>query len=225
MAARLRVLVRSDRTARWFHVRASLSFFLAVETKTRDLSRRRRPIRAQAHWFYEDFCADAPNSKLPHLNMKAFAEKLFAVSTLLAPLRAKMSKLFDEFRSYKGQIPVCGCILLNAAQTHFVLVRNWKGTSWTFPKGKLNEGEAGAVCAVREVHEETGYDAAAHAAAAASPHPAASDDAMIEMFFGDQRWRVFFDRSFSHSFVPVGWVVMVASLRHTAPSACPPPPP
>ena len=122
------------------------------------------------------------------MNMNVFAQKLFAASTLLAPLRAKRSEWFDEFRSYKGQIPVCGCILLNPAQDKLVLVRNWKGTSWTFPKGKLNEGEPGAACAVREVLEETGFDADRHA----SDHPgtAASDEAMLETFFGDQRWCV-----------------------------------
>ncbi len=32
------------------------------------------------------------------------------------------------------------------------------GTSWTFPKGKLEEGETDKDAAVREVFEETGFD-------------------------------------------------------------------
>lgn len=32
------------------------------------------------------------------------------------------------------------------------------GTSWGFPKGKLEEGEADIDAAVREVYEETGFD-------------------------------------------------------------------
>ena len=32
------------------------------------------------------------------------------------------------------------------------------GTSWGFPKGKLEEGEADEDAAVREVFEETGFD-------------------------------------------------------------------
>ena len=34
----------------------------------------------------------------------------------------------------------------------------WSKNSWGFPKGKVNEGEDPARCAVREVLEETGYD-------------------------------------------------------------------
>jgi mRNA-decapping enzyme subunit 2 len=34
----------------------------------------------------------------------------------------------------------------------------WSKSSWGFPKGKVNEEEAGHVCAVREVMEETGFD-------------------------------------------------------------------
>lgn len=34
----------------------------------------------------------------------------------------------------------------------------WSKSSWGFPKGKVNEGEDPARCAVREVLEETGYD-------------------------------------------------------------------
>ena len=104
----------------------------------------------QAHWYYEDFLADAPNSGLPHISsLKQFGQKLFAHSDVLDP------DLFDDcfanFMAYKGQIPTYGCILVNPNMTHMLLVRNWKGTSWGFPKGKLNEGEDGATCAAREV--------------------------------------------------------------------------
>ena len=34
----------------------------------------------------------------------------------------------------------------------------WSKNSWGFPKGKVNEGEHPARCAVREVLEETGFD-------------------------------------------------------------------
>lgn len=39
-----------------------------------------------------------------------------------------------------------------------LLVKGWKSPTWTFPKGKINQDEAELMCAVREVHEETGYD-------------------------------------------------------------------
>eukprot|EP00602_Paraphysomonas_sp_CaronLab_P005799 CAMPEP_0185033088 /NCGR_PEP_ID=MMETSP1103-20130426/21726_1 /TAXON_ID=36769 /ORGANISM="Paraphysomonas bandaiensis, Strain Caron Lab Isolate" /LENGTH=283 /DNA_ID=CAMNT_0027569225 /DNA_START=330 /DNA_END=1181 /DNA_ORIENTATION=+ len=44
--------------------------------------------------------------------------------------------------------------------THMVLVRNWKGSSWSFPKGKINQGEKPFECALRETYEETGFNPA-----------------------------------------------------------------
>ena len=77
---------------------------------------------------------------------------------LLKPLKAHYEELFDEFRAYKGKIPVCGCVLLDPSLTKVVLVQNWAKTSWGLPKGKLNQNEKKSECAKREVGEETGYD-------------------------------------------------------------------
>ena len=112
----------------------------------------------QAHWFYEDFLADADGSSLPHLHLRKFASKLFNSVELLKPLKAHYEELFDEFRAYKGKIPVCGCVLLDPSLTKVVLVQNWAKTSWGLPKGKLNQNERKSECAKREVGEETGYD-------------------------------------------------------------------
>jgi len=113
----------------------------------------------QAHWFYEDFLADAEGSKLPHMNLRQFAQHLFARCALLKPLIGVYEDLFNNFRAYKGHIPVCGLALLDKTMTKIVLVRNWQKTSWGLPKGKLNQNEATLDCAIREVLEETGYDA------------------------------------------------------------------
>ena len=48
--------------------------------------------------------------------------------------------------------------MLNSDLTKVVLVRNWKGTSWSFPKGKINQSETSFACAVRETYEETGFN-------------------------------------------------------------------
>jgi hypothetical protein len=48
--------------------------------------------------------------------------------------------------------------MLDATLTHLVLVRSWKGNSWSFPKGKINEFESEYDCAMRECYEETGYN-------------------------------------------------------------------
>ncbi|KAG5178281.1 hypothetical protein JKP88DRAFT_188627, partial [Tribonema minus] len=114
----------------------------------------------QAWWFYEDFIADH-NPSVPHFNLKSFAKLLFDHCPLLRPLTDEYNELFESFRSWKGQIPVAGCILLNRARTRVVLVRSWKGNSRTLPRGKINEAEPPAVAAAREVLEETGFDASA----------------------------------------------------------------
>ncbi|TDH64977.1 hypothetical protein CCR75_008057 [Bremia lactucae] len=111
----------------------------------------------QCYWFYEDFYADQ-YAHLQHVKLNDFARKLFVHCPLLRPLAHRCDELFQDFKTYQRQVPVVGCILLNLARTKVVLVRNWKGTSWTFPRGKVNEGETDIECARREVLEECGYD-------------------------------------------------------------------
>lgn len=112
----------------------------------------------QAHWFYEDFLADAPDSKLPHMQLRLFAQHLFARCSKLKSRAAKCDQYLAQFREYKSKIPVCGCILLDESMSEVVLVRNWSKTSWGLPKGKINQHESKLDCARRETLEETGYD-------------------------------------------------------------------
>ncbi|ETW10333.1 hypothetical protein H310_00659 [Aphanomyces invadans] len=111
----------------------------------------------QCYWFYEDFYADHHNH-LTHLKLNDFARKMFNHCVLLQPLKQQCESMFQDFKTYQSQIPVVGCILLNPAKTKLVLVRNWKGTSWSLPRGKVNQGETDLDCARREVFEECGYD-------------------------------------------------------------------
>ncbi|CAI5720598.1 hypothetical protein KXD40_002201 [Peronospora effusa] len=111
----------------------------------------------QCYWFYEDFYADQ-YAHLQHVKLNDFARQMFAHCPLLRPLAHRCDELFQDFKTYQRQVPVVGCILLNTKRTKLVLVRNWKGTSWTFPRGKVNEGESDLECARREVFEECGYD-------------------------------------------------------------------
>jgi mRNA-decapping enzyme subunit 2 len=116
----------------------------------------------QAYWYYEDFKADK-FSHLPHFStLKAFATKIFSHCELLKNMSNKFSQLFSEFSQYKSKIPVCGCILLNPDMSKMVLVKDWNGNSWTFPRGKINENETELDCAIREVYEETGFNAREH---------------------------------------------------------------
>jgi len=113
----------------------------------------------QAHWFYADNFAGTQS--LPKMNMKQFALTLFNNVSFLKPHASKFEQLFAQFRDYVGQVPVCGAILINAAMDSVLLVRPYKGNTWSFPKGKINQGESPSACAVREVKEEVGFDASA----------------------------------------------------------------
>uniref|UniRef100_K3W6M7 Nudix hydrolase domain-containing protein n=1 Tax=Globisporangium ultimum (strain ATCC 200006 / CBS 805.95 / DAOM BR144) TaxID=431595 RepID=K3W6M7_GLOUD len=111
----------------------------------------------QCYWFYEDFYADHI-AHLHHLKLNDFAKQMFAHCPLLQPLAHQCENMFEDFKVYQSQVPVVGCILLNKQRTKLILVRNWKGTSWSFPRGKVNQGESDIECARREVMEECGYD-------------------------------------------------------------------
>lgn len=127
----------------------------------------------QAHWFYEDEYVD--NYKhLKTMKMKAFAQILFEQSSVLSPIADQCEIYMNKFKNYRHQIPCCGAILLNEKCDKMLLVRSWQGRSWTFPRGKINEGEEEAFCAAREVYEETGYlptiDAASNPKLEATDH-------------------------------------------------------
>lgn len=69
-------------------------------------------------------------------------------------------RAYEHWIGYKKRIPVRGAILLNEALDSVVLVKPWgKGSSWMFPRGKVNQNEDDLDCAVREVWEETGFHA------------------------------------------------------------------
>ncbi|KAI4155379.1 MAG: hypothetical protein LQ340_001021 [Diploschistes diacapsis] len=113
----------------------------------------------EAQWFYEDFVRPLdPN--LPSLNLRQFCFKIFQHCPLFSVYDAELhSKAFSEFLAYKTRVPVRGAILLNDTLDEVVLVKGYKkGSSWSFPRGKINKDEKDIDCAIREVYEETGYD-------------------------------------------------------------------
>ncbi|PKI83048.1 5'-(N(7)-methylguanosine 5'-triphospho)-[mRNA] hydrolase [Malassezia vespertilionis] len=145
----------------------------------------------QAHWFYLDFVC-AAHSDLPKMNLRRFAQELLQVSSLAVPLIGlylaqgpkSFEKVYSQFLQYKTRVPVCGAILLNETWDKCILVKGWSGKgSWTFPKGKINQDESERDCAVREVWEETGFDAGALL-------PADSND-YLERTMHEQKIRVF----------------------------------
>ncbi|KAG6842221.1 hypothetical protein C0991_000191 [Blastosporella zonata] len=114
----------------------------------------------QAHWFYEDFIREE-NPKFPSLALKRFSEMLFQACPLLHQWSHDHEMAYTTFMQYKTRVPVCGAIMLNDTWEKCVLVKGWKSSSgWGFPKGKINQVEPPASCAIREVLEETGYNLA-----------------------------------------------------------------
>ncbi|KAK6441845.1 mRNA-decapping enzyme subunit 2 [Oleoguttula sp. CCFEE 5521] len=117
----------------------------------------------EAHWFYEDFIrplAAAAGNQLPNLPLRQFCLLLFQHCPLLSGFSDdEHIAAYEEFLAYKVRVPVRGAILLDSSMEQVLLVRGWKkGSSWSFPRGKINKDEPDLDCAIREVWEETGYD-------------------------------------------------------------------
>ncbi|KAI9840408.1 MAG: mRNA-decapping enzyme subunit 2 [Sclerophora amabilis] len=114
----------------------------------------------EAQWFYEDFVRPL-DPALPSLSLRSFCLRIFQHCPLLSEFsQYHHLTAFSEFLAYKTRVPVRGAILLNDEMDKVVLVKGWKkGASWSFPRGKINKDEKDLNCAVREVYEETGFDA------------------------------------------------------------------
>ncbi len=74
-----------------------------------------------------------------HFHLEGFTLALFQHSELLKHLKERHADMVRDFHSYKYQVPVYGCVLLNSAMDKLVMVCNWEGTSWGLPRGKVNE--------------------------------------------------------------------------------------
>lgn len=133
-----------------------------------------------AHWFYEDNSVEK-NPSLKSLNLKEFTSLMFNSCDVLKPYVAHLDDIFKDFTSYKVRVPVTGAIILDETYERCVLVKGWKGSSWSFPRGKKNKDEEDHACAIREVLEETGFDVAT----------LLDKDEYIEKTFGQQRVRLY----------------------------------
>jgi mRNA-decapping enzyme subunit 2 len=115
----------------------------------------------EAHWFYDDYYREH-NKTLPSLSFKQFVDRVFEHCSILAPYREAIEKHTQSFYQYKSKVPVYGAILLNQSRDKVLLVKGWNAKAWSFPRGKINQGEQESACAVREVKEEIGFDIAAY---------------------------------------------------------------
>lgn len=78
----------------------------------------------------------------------------------LRPHLSNVDQVLEDWKQYKLAVPTYGAIIISAeTPKHVLLVQSYFAkSSWGFPKGKINEHEDPAHCAIREVHEETGFD-------------------------------------------------------------------
>jgi 8-oxo-dGTP pyrophosphatase MutT (NUDIX family) len=111
-----------------------------------------------AQWFYVDEVVPMAGGTLPKLSSWEFCEILFRVCPMLEPYRSRSADFLAQYKAHLLTVPVYGVILLSRDCSQVLLVRGEGARSWSFPRGKVNEGESGVSCAVREVLEETGYD-------------------------------------------------------------------
>ncbi|KAL3581417.1 hypothetical protein D5086_015749 [Populus alba] len=133
-----------------------------------------------AHWFYEDNSVEK-NPSLKSFTLKEFTSLMFNSCDVLRPYVAHIDDIFKDFTSYKVKVPVTGAIILDETFERCLLVKGWKGTSWSFPRGKKNKDEEDHACAVQEVLEETGFDVS----------NLLNKDDYIEEMFGQQRVRLY----------------------------------
>lgn len=111
----------------------------------------------EANWFYLDYVTPL-NPLLQPKKMKPFTRSIVK----LCPVVWKWGDpdiALASFGKYKATIPVRGAALINKSMDKLLLVKGIESNSWGFPRGKISKDEKDVDCAVRELEEETGFDA------------------------------------------------------------------
>ena len=141
------------------HVLEDLLVRFVINVPDEDLSSIERVFFQveEAQWFYSDFCRQL-NPALPGMKMKRFAPAMLSKCPLLWKWGDPADAL-SQFGKYKRSIPVRGIALMNEDLSKIVLVQGSESLSWSFPRGKISKDESDLECAIREVREETGFDA------------------------------------------------------------------
>lgn len=111
----------------------------------------------EAQWFYTDFVRQL-NPLLPSMKMKSFSTKVLKKCPLIWKWGDPLDAI-SRFGKYKSTIPVRGVALFNKDLTKVVLVKGTESNAWSFPRGKISKDESDIDCAIREVEEETGFNA------------------------------------------------------------------
>ncbi|KAM0747978.1 DCP2-domain-containing protein [Meredithblackwellia eburnea MCA 4105] len=113
----------------------------------------------QAHWYYEDWIRPNVIPSLAHTfhsySLRQFFIVMLKTCDLLSDMRHRVNEVWDNFMDYKTKVPVCGAVLISHRWDKVLMVKGYKsGAAWSFPRGKINQDETEAACAVREVQEE-----------------------------------------------------------------------
>jgi len=109
-----------------------------------------------AYWYYADFFVDT--GRCPRLDFGQFVERFLHHTPTLLKEKVTVKTLLSHFHKYLRDIPVCGAVLLSPDYEKVLLVQGFESGSWGFPKGKVDNGESEVDCAIRETHEEIGFD-------------------------------------------------------------------
>ena len=126
------------------------------------------------------------------MSLRTFCLAFFKHCPLLAQFTPEEHvAAFENFILYKQRVPVRGVILLNPEMDSTILVKGWKkGSSWSFPRGKIAKDEPDVVCAIREAWEETGLDVRA-----AGLIPDGTEPKSIDITMKDSEIRLFVIRN------------------------------
>jgi mRNA-decapping enzyme subunit 2 len=111
-----------------------------------------------AHWFFVDFYCKQEDNSIYFCGIKHLAHCIFSHVPFLRHHLPNLNTILEEWRKYKSSVPTYGAILLTPDMKQCLLVQSFGKSSWSFPKGKVNENEDPIKCAIREVYEETGFD-------------------------------------------------------------------
>ncbi|EPT27234.1 hydrolase, NUDIX family protein [Toxoplasma gondii ME49] len=114
----------------------------------------------EAFWWYDDIWWEKHAERLPKLTLKDFGCLICHDCPILQHYipPEKHDKFLANWKRYCRTIPLRGAIILNEDLSKCLMVTGWKGGTWMFPRGKVDEMEQDAVCACREIWEEVGVD-------------------------------------------------------------------
>jgi len=113
-------------------------------------------LTQQPLWLFKDHAAQKYGLD-PNISDKEFCQSIVRHCDFLKEHIETFENNINIYTDYKKSIPTYGAILLNKQMDKILLTTDYL-EKLGFPKGKINQGENQASCAIREMFEETGFD-------------------------------------------------------------------